>query len=82
MIVLVRTIDQLLEIYTWVIILRCILSFFPYVNNGLVQLVYAITEPVMAPIRRLLPAAGGMDFSPILVFFLIRLIRQALYSII
>lgn len=41
-------------------------------------LLYQVTEPVMAPFRRLLPTAGGLDFSPILVFILINVLQIAL----
>ena len=43
-----------------------------------VLLVYQITEPVMAPVRSMLPAMGGLDFSPILIFILINVIQIAL----
>lgn len=43
-----------------------------------IVLLHQITEPVMAPFRRLLPTAGGLDFSPILVFILINVIQIAL----
>jgi YggT family protein len=52
--------------------------FAPGSSNPAVYLLYQITEPVMAPFRKLLPSAGGMDFSPILVFILINIIQIAL----
>ena len=50
----------------------------PGSGHPAVYLLYQITEPVMAPFRKLLPAMGGMDFSPILVFILINVIQIAL----
>ena len=43
-----------------------------------IYLLYQITEPVMAPFRKILPPMGGLDFSPILVFILINIIQIAL----
>jgi YggT family protein len=43
-----------------------------------ILLLYQITEPVMAPVRKLLPPMGGIDFSPILVFILINVVQIAL----
>lgn len=40
-----------------------------------IGLLYQVTEPVMAPFRKLLPPMGGIDFSPILVFVLINVIQ-------
>ena len=69
-------IDKCLEFYTYIIIARCIISFFPHSNHFIIRFIYDITEPVMAPLRRLLPAVGGFDFSPILVFLVLEFIRS------
>ena len=50
----------------------------PGTRHPAVLLVYQITEPVMAPVRSILPSAGGLDFSPILVFIAINVIQIAL----
>jgi len=70
-----------LQIFMWLIFARIILSWlvaFNIVNlrNPLMRQIYnmidAITEPVMAPFRRLIPSIGGLDLSPILIFFIIQ----------
>lgn len=66
-----------LEVLKWFIIVRCLLSFVrhnPY--QPVIKFIYDVTEPIMAPFRRIVPAAGGIDFSPILVFFIIQLIQR------
>ena len=50
----------------------------PGTRHPAVLLTYQITEPGMAPVRSMLPAAGGLDFSPILVFIAINVIQIAL----
>ena len=50
----------------------------PGSNHPAIYLLYQITEPVMAPFRKLLPPMGGLDLSPILVFILINVIQIAL----
>lgn len=50
----------------------------PGTRHPAVLLVYQIAEPVMAPVRSILPSAGGLDFSPILVFIAINVIQIAL----
>lgn len=50
----------------------------PGTRHPAVLLTYQITEPVMAPVRSLLPSAGGLDFSPILVFIVINVLQIAL----
>ncbi len=58
------------------IIIRIILSWVQPQgsHNPLVSLLYSITEPVMAPARRIIPALGGLDLSPILVLLVLQVI--------
>ena len=83
-----------LELYTYVIIAVAVLSWliaFNVVNmyNDLVRSIWnalnALTEPVLRPIRRLLPNTGGLDLSPIVlllaIFFVERIIQYYLYPL-
>ena len=75
----------LMSAYTWVIIIRALLSWVnPDPYNPLVKLLVAITEPVLRPLRRLVPPhkVGGLDLSPMLAILLILLVRNGLlYSL-
>lgn len=67
------------NIYFFALLAVIILSWVaPGSNNPALYLLYQITEPVMAPFRKMLPPMGGMDFSPILVFILINVVKIAL----
>jgi YggT family protein len=70
---LARILDTALWLYMWIIIIRVVLSWVrPDPYNPIVQALYGITEPVLSRLRRRLPlAAGGIDFSPIIVIFAI-----------
>jgi YggT family protein len=41
-----------------------------------IRILYDVTEPVMAPFRRLIPPIGGMDLSPILIFILLSVVQS------
>jgi len=72
-------IGLLVNIYFFALLAMIILSWVaPGSNHPAIYLLHQITEPVMAPFRKALPAMGGMDFSPILVFILINVIQIAL----
>ncbi|MEJ2532804.1 MAG: YggT family protein [Halioglobus sp.] len=72
-------IGLLVNIYFFALLAMIILSWVaPGSSHPAIHLLYQITEPVMAPFRRALPAMGGLDFSPILVFILINVIQIAL----
>ncbi len=69
----------LVNIYFFALLAMIILSWVaPASQNPAIHLLFQITEPVMAPFRKLLPSAGGLDFSPILVFILINVIQIVL----
>ncbi|KUO52466.1 MAG: hypothetical protein APF76_05380 [Desulfitibacter sp. BRH_c19] len=62
----------------FLVIARVILSWIPIgnPNNTLMNFIYEITEPVLAPIRRLIPRGSlPIDFSPIIALLLIRMIE-------
>ena len=72
-------IGLLVNIYFFALLAMIILSWIaPGSSNPAVYLLFQLTEPVLAPFRKALPAMGGMDFSPILVFILINVMQIAL----
>lgn len=72
----------LIQVYYIVLIARIILSWFPLQpGSGLASIasiVYQVTEPVMGPVRRLIPSIGMIDISPIVVFFGLQILSRAL----
>ena len=74
------TIDSLLGLYIWVVIIAVVMAWIePNPYNPIVRFIYSITEPLFDWVREHLPVAlGGLDLSPIVVFFVIGLIRQVL----
>ncbi len=89
MLALFRTIDLALDIYTWILIASVIFSWlfaFNVINTrnqfvGMIgEFLHRATEPVLRPIRRILPDLGGLDISPIVVLLIIFFIRQLLWT--
>ena len=71
----------LLKIYTWVIVASALITWVRLdPRNPIVTILRQITEPVLAPARRLLPPwkTGGLDFSPLIVIFAIWLVEWVL----
>lgn len=77
---LAKIIDIGLSIYIWVILARAVISWVnPDPYNPIVIFLYRVTEPVMAPIRRLIPIRGlGIDISPIIVIMIIYFLQMFL----
>ncbi|MBC5789537.1 YggT family protein [Providencia sp. JGM181] len=55
----------------WMILIRAILSWVSQGRNPVDYLLFQLTEPLMAPIRRIIPAMGGLDFSAMIVMFIL-----------
>ena len=86
---LARLIDNVIDIYTWVVIGSAIMSWlvaFGVVNvrnqfiRVIVDLLFRVTEPVLRPIRRLLPNLGGVDISPVILLLGLFFLRSLLWE--
>ena len=79
----IQVLLMILQIYGWILIARALISWIPNMDpsNQIVQILYAITEPVLDPIRKLVPPLGGMiDISMIIAFFGIQILQMLLRS--
>jgi len=69
----------LCEVLSLAIIFRAILSWFsPRPTNMLVVIVYRVTEPLLAPLRRIIPRAGMIDFTPLVAIIILQLVARLL----
>jgi len=76
--VLVGGFSNFLSIYNLIITARILLSWFPAAQGvGLLQPVYAITDPYLNLFRGLIPPIFGLDLSPLLAFFLLNVLGNA-----
>ena len=78
----------LLDLYRWVLIAMIIMSWlisFNVINTrngfveGLWRVLNQLTEPVLRPIRRVMPNFSGLDISPIIAFIIIFFIQQIIF---
>ena len=73
------TAGLLINIVFYSVLAMIIVSFIaPQSNHPAVEFVWQLTEPVMAPLRNFIPSMGGLDFSPIVLFIGINVIRVSL----
>ena len=75
----------IINIYYYAIIASIIMSFVMMFSGNMnphpiLRVIWQLTEPVMAPIRKIIPAIGGLDFSPIFIFLAIQIIQSFLIS--
>ena len=81
----VGVIHFIIMIYYYAIIASIIMSFVMMFSGNMnphpfLRLIWQLTEPVMSPVRKVIPPMGGLDFSPIFIFIGIGLIRNIIYQ--
>lgn len=81
---IIRTfISILATVLTLAVFVRALLSWFmPNDSTGLTRVLLDITEPVLRPIRRILPPVSGIDFSPIVAMIAIQVVSNILISLL
>ncbi len=78
---LVMFIGWILDLYSWVIIAAALITWVsPDPRNPIVQFLHRVTEPVLRPVRNLLPPwkTGGLDLSPLIVIIAIQFIERVI----
>ena len=77
--VVVNFLYLLLWAFQILILVRVIASFLvPRGGGGFIAVVYQLTEPVLAPIRRVLPATAGIDFSPLVAMIVVGVLLRVI----
>ena len=85
---IILALNYVLLFIQYAILVRAVISWLPVSrNNSLVRLLFQITEPVLAPIRNLISRSTAgrgfmFDFSPVITFIIIGIIRNILFRII
>ena len=75
MTILFSIIRVLCDVLTILILIRVIVSWYsPRPTNILVRILHRLTEPVLVPLRRIIPRVGRLDFTPLVAIILIQLI--------
>ena len=69
------TISSLLSMLFWILIIRAILSWFSQGYNPMEAMLHQLTEPLLAPVRRVIPPIGGLDLSVLVVIIALQFLR-------
>jgi YggT family protein len=80
--VIIDIISATITVLTIAIIIRALLSWFPNVDprNPLVEFIITITEPILAPIRAVMPRMGMIDFTPMIAIIVLQVINRVVVS--
>ena len=76
---IIQSLVKVIYIYMIAIILSALMSWFPRLQGGeIAELVQEVADPCLGLVRRYVPSLGGIDFSPIVVFFVFYIIKDVL----
>jgi YggT family protein len=78
--VLIQLINILSQFIILVVIVKIILSYFMDPYHPIRQTLDGLVEPMLAPIRRVVPLIGMFDFSPLILIILVRILSSVLIS--
>ena len=83
-ILLFQVINMLFNLLQIIIIVRVVLSWISHnPSNQFIRIIYQVSEPILKPIREILPITGmGFDLSPIVAFFLLGLLKKILLAVV
>lgn len=71
-------VDRAFIVYRYILLARILMTWLPNLDatHPVVQFLYQVTEPILAPVRKIMPRTGMIDFSPLVVFLLLDFVRR------
>lgn len=82
MVAIIQIVNLLITIITWLVIIKVILSYFMSPYHPIRETLDGIVEPLLEPIRRILPQTGMIDFSPLVLIILLQVLEIVLRNLI
>jgi YggT family protein len=80
--ILILFVSAIFQLLFWLVIIAVILSYFMDPYHPIRRAVDSVVEPMLAPIRRVVPLVGMLDFSPFILLLLIQLLRNIIIRIL
>ncbi|MFK9092348.1 YggT family protein [Bacillus salipaludis] len=77
-----RLLQQIIQIYSWALIIYILMSWFPNARESTIgQFLARICEPYLEPFRKIIPPIGMMDISPIVAFLVLNFASSGLHRV-
>jgi len=74
-------VDLFVSLFCFLLLVRVVVSYVARPGSGLYAGLVNVTEPVLAPVRKVLPATPGMDLAPLVAFFLLQGVQYLLHLV-
>ncbi|NMB39161.1 MAG: YggT family protein [Firmicutes bacterium] len=81
---LIALVNSIFNVYHLILLARVFMSWLPNLDptHPVVMFLYGVTEPVLRPIRNLLPTGTMFDFSPIVIFLLLPIVQRLVIQLL
>jgi YggT family protein len=76
LLLIVQILTTIVQVFTWVVLIHVLLSWFLPPDNALRLSLSRVVEPFLQPIRDLIPPLGMFDFSPVILLVILQLLQQ------
>ncbi|NLF52078.1 MAG: YggT family protein [Leptolinea sp.] len=80
--ILARSFQIFFEVLSFIVIIDVFMSYFLSPNNSIRAFFDRLVEPLLSPIRRVMPSIAGLDFSPIVLIILLSVLESVLVSLV
>lgn len=84
----VYILDQLIEVYSWLIIISVLMSWVPIMSRSqnsllsdIAEVLRKITEPYLQLFRKFMPSFGGVDFSPVIALLVLQIVKDLILKV-
>lgn len=85
---IVYILDQLIEVYSWLIIISALMSWVPIMSRSqnsllsdIAEVLRKITEPYLQLFRKFMPSFGGVDFSPVIALLVLQIVKDLIIKV-
>lgn len=85
---IVYILDQLIEVYSWLIIISALMSWVPIMSRSqnsllsdIAEVLHKITEPYLQLFRKFMPSLGGVDFSPVIALLVLQIVKDLILKV-
>jgi YggT family protein len=80
--ILILFVSAIFQLLFWLVLISVILSYFMDPYHPVRRAIDSVVEPMLAPIRRVVPLIGMLDFSPFILLLLLQLLRNLIIRIL
>tara|TARA_A100001015_G_scaffold316179_1_gene429808 strand:- start:1863 stop:2111 length:249 start_codon:yes stop_codon:yes gene_type:complete len=78
-----QLINGFFDLLYLMLMIRILMSWIPHDrSNGIISILYDVTDPIMKPFQQILPPTAGFDFSPILAFIFLNILKTVIFRLI